>query len=171
MRISALKFKNKHLIKFLKLASYHYASMLMSKRLINNLDVKLVAFNNNDFYSGFCSAVDDRRYPREFEVEINTDFPFEKMMTTLAHEFVHVKQFARGELSERLIRLPDKTSRQTTTIWKKEYYHPDTDYHKRPWEIEADAMETLMFHNFIEYTFVNRKDDLEEMLLLSHTYK
>lgn len=48
-------------------------------------------------------------------------------MSTLAHELVHVKQFARKELTENL------------QYWKGND-HSDTDYWDQPWEKEGSKV-------------------------------
>ena len=44
---------------------------------------------------GFCQELDTNR---EFELEIDRKLTLRKMLETVAHEMVHVKQYARREL-------------------------------------------------------------------------
>jgi len=57
-------------------------------------------------------------------------------MSTLAHELVHVKQFARGELTHNL------------QYWKGKDCS-DTDYWKQPWEIEARRLQKKLMIEFM----------------------
>lgn len=43
---------------------------------------------------GFCCAIDTR----EFELEVNAKMSDDDIITTICHEMVHVKQYARKEL-------------------------------------------------------------------------
>jgi hypothetical protein len=43
---------------------------------------------------GFCCAIDTR----EFEIEVNAKLSTDDLITTICHEMVHVKQYARKEL-------------------------------------------------------------------------
>ena len=44
---------------------------------------------------GYCQELEDNR---TFEIEINRKLTLRKMLETVAHEMVHVKQYARREL-------------------------------------------------------------------------
>lgn len=66
-----------------------------------------------------------------------------RMLEALAHEMVHLKQYAKGELKD-LIR-PPKLVR-----WKTEYFHADkTDYYFAPWEIEAYGLQQGLLFKFM----------------------
>ena len=49
---------------------------------------------------GFCQIMDDVEKPREFELEIDasTKHPTSQILTWIAHECIHLKQFVKGEL-------------------------------------------------------------------------
>jgi hypothetical protein len=64
-----------------------------------------------------------------------------KMLETLAHEMVHVKQFARRELHP------------ANDEWYGKTYNPKkVDYWDLPWEIEAHGRETGLFIRWAEQT-------------------
>ena len=70
---------------------------------------------------------------REFELEIGTNQRLRRLLETVAHEMVHVKQFARGELNEK-------------PAWLGKTYNINkTEYWDLPWEIEAHGREVGMF--------------------------
>ena len=87
---------------------------------------------------GYCLELDNKR---EFDIEIDRTQPMRKMLETLAHEMVHVKQFARRELHP----ANDK--------WYGKTYNPKkVDYWDLPWEIEAHGRETGLFIRWAEQT-------------------
>ena len=73
------------------------------------------------------------------------------MLTALAHECVHLKQYAKGELIDHI--------RQEKTRWtgsfhgkKKTYILDDEKYYwEYPWEREARALEMELVHKFLKY--------------------
>ena len=78
---------------------------------------------------GYCMYLTKR----EFELEIGTNQRLRRLLETVAHEMVHVKQFARGELNEQ-------------PAWMGKTYNINkTEYWDLPWEIEAHGREVGMF--------------------------
>lgn len=61
---------------------------------------------------------------------INSNLTMEKLMLTLAHEMVHVKQYLLGELHQVI------DGDDVTNIWHG-HVVPEMQYFDRPWEIEA----------------------------------
>jgi hypothetical protein len=87
---------------------------------------------------GYCLELDNKR---EFDIEIDRTQPMRKMLETLAHEMVHVKQFARRELHP------------ANDEWYGKTYNPKkVDYWDLPWEIEAHGRETGLFIRWAEQT-------------------
>lgn len=85
---------------------------------------------------GYCLELDTNR---EFEIEIDNSQPLRKLLETVAHEMVHVKQFARRELH------PAKDT------WYGKTYNPKkTSYWDLPWEIEAHGREVGLFVRWCE---------------------
>lgn len=82
---------------------------------------------------GYCLALDNR----EFELEIQSDQSLRRFLETVAHEMVHVKQYARGELYE--------STAQNKHKWQGEWLDKDPEYYDRPWEIEAHGREVGLF--------------------------
>lgn len=82
----------------------------------------------------------DRNYrPRQFKMRIDTTQSIGLFARTLLHELVHLKQFAKGELTYHL--------RDSVASWRPHRekvvrYKPTTDYWDLPWEIEAHGRET-----------------------------
>ena len=85
---------------------------------------------------GYCLEADDKR---TFELEIDKSQSLRALLETVAHEMVHVKQYARRELD------PNKE------VWMGKTYNPkDVNYWDLPWEIEAHGREVGLFVRYCE---------------------
>ena len=85
---------------------------------------------------GYCLELDNNR---EFELEIDKTQPLRKLLETVAHEMVHVKQFARRELHP------------ANDTWYGKTYNPKkVSYWDLPWEIEAHGREVGLFIRWCE---------------------
>jgi len=94
---------------------------------------------------GYCLADDDESRvdrPRAFELEIEKNMPLRRVLETICHEMVHVKQYARGELYE--------GSRIPKHRWQGKWLDKDPDYWDQPWEIEAHGREAGLFIRWCE---------------------
>ena len=66
------------------------------------------------------------------------------MLETVAHEMVHVKQYARREMNDWSY-MEDKYYK-----WKNQMVPANTDYWDLPWEIEANGREIGLFIRWAE---------------------
>jgi len=73
---------------------------------------------------GYCCHLEEK----EFEVDVKRSLRLRDMLTTLAHELVHVKQYINDEMPDEL----------------------EGDYWDRPHEIEAHGRETGLFIRWAE---------------------
>jgi hypothetical protein len=64
-----------------------------------------------------------------------------EMGTTLAHEMVHVRQLAKGQMKF----LPNQNR-----IWMGKRYSNKTHYLDQPWELDAFARQEIVFRKAIE---------------------
>ena len=86
--------------KEVKYAAQFFAECMMGGRLSKNLDL-MITFEKTKTADGFCFPVDEGRHgPRCFEIALNRDMLRRKSLRVLAHEIVHVKQYARKELKQ-----------------------------------------------------------------------
>lgn len=100
-----------------------------------NLDIT-VNLCNPTGAMGYCLEEDNNR---TFELEIDKTQSLRGLLETVAHEMVHVKQYAKRELS------PDKHE------WMGKTYNPDeVNYWDLPWEIEAHGREIGLFVRYCE---------------------
>lgn len=129
-------------------ATKYFSQLLMSKRLMKALVVE-VNFTKDISTDGNSVWVDDNHRPREFEININSKMGTRKQLITLAHEIVHVKQYAKGELKSLL--------RTSTERWHGKYIQTDElNYFDRPWEIEAFGREYGMYARYMQWKKVNK---------------
>jgi hypothetical protein len=72
-------------------------------------------------------------------IDVDADLPRTNTLLTLAHEVVHVKQYATGELR-------DYRKRYHRTRWQgKVVDEHEVYYYDLPWEIEAHGREGGMY--------------------------
>jgi hypothetical protein len=64
-----------------------------------------------------------------------------ELAITLAHEMVHVKQMAKGQL---------KSASRGAQTWMGKRYPASTPYLDRPWEVEAFSRQELIMRRAIE---------------------
>jgi len=63
------------------------------------------------------------------------------MATTLAHEMVHVRQLAKGQM---------KFAKNKSRIWMGKRYKASTPYLDQPWEVDAYSKQELLLRRAIE---------------------
>jgi hypothetical protein len=123
---------------YLTRSAHFFAEKLFSKQLSPNIYV-VVKFDNKMADHGSCEVVEynGKNKPREFLIYIKDGIGAPATFRTLAHELVHVKQYAYGHTND------------TLTIWHKKVVDSDNlDYWYHPWEIEAYGLETSLVTKF-----------------------
>ena len=121
------------------------AGKLMSKRLADNLTIKLnfVKMYEKHRQIGNCIWEDDPYRPREFLIEIDPTVRLRRVLESICHEMVHVKQFAKGEMRD--------LAGAERVSWNGQRYDISADeYFDRPWEIEAHGRELGLFIRWAE---------------------
>lgn len=113
-------------------------------RLADRIDVDIILiedFCKNQGSLGTCTWEDTNDRPRVFLIEADSSQRMRGLLITIAHEMVHVKQFARNEQKQMLV----------GGVWKWKGKPVDvdkTDYWELPWEIEANGREVGLFINW-----------------------
>lgn len=134
-----IKGKAKHMCKAeIKFATAFFANYVMGEKLAKNLDFEIHFKDQGENTDGHCYPLDDERYPRFFMIGVNPNMQRYKVLQCLAHEMVHVKQYARGELTNQLI----------TAKWQGKTYkltNSMEDYLNWPWEIEAYGRDRALY--------------------------
>lgn len=132
---------------FYEEAMRSFAAQLLSPARVALLDVR-VEFRKTTVLShadGQCTLLGRNK----FEIRVRRDLPFGNILLILAHEFVHVKQFATQELT--WTKEYDMTP-STRKFWNG-VEMTDVPYAERPWEIEAEARELDLTKAFLNRDF------------------
>lgn len=115
-------------------ASLFFADQLFEdKTILNDIELDLNISSKCDTL-GYCDPLEDEPDPASFEIGLKIA-SIHKMLSTLAHEMVHLKQYSLGEL---------KDSGSDVVKWRgKKFKLSDQSkgYFFSPWEIEAYGME------------------------------
>jgi len=146
MQIEVTGHRSTRYKKLISSAVEFYCAKLMSKRMCNSLDIKVLMkkrLDDDEDFEAFCNYVGKNEGYREFEIEVKKGLSVRDTLTYLAHECVHVKQFATGEMR-------DGAVYAITTKWKgREINEQRVDYWDLPWEIEAYGREKGLYSRFI----------------------
>ena len=153
-----VKGSNKATRKLVESAAWFYAEKLMGKRLMGSLEITINLKKNllsKEGNEGSAIWEDDSYRPKEFIIELDTTVKIRNLLITLAHEMVHVKQWAKNEMYEYM--------EPHMVRFKGEKIHlKETDYWDYPWEIEAYGKQLGLFVRFCEYMGFEREDMKEE---------
>lgn len=143
MHVEVIGHRSKRLKDLMASAVEFYCSLLMTKRMCESLEIYVfVKKKLEGNYSGLCSYVDHYRGKRTFEIELAKGFSVRETMCSLAHEVVHLKQFATGELKDTMVTA-------NTSQWKGERIDENKiDYWDLPFEIEAYGRERGLFSRY-----------------------
>ena len=114
------------------LAVKSFAQQLGINRLKTTIQVRLhnkVYLDMNDATEALCESLDERNFIIDVAM-------FSNWVVNLAHEMVHVKQFARGEMDAGLTR------------WKSNQYAGNINHWDQPWEKEARRLQFKLAEEF-----------------------
>jgi hypothetical protein len=130
--------------KVVKLAVMFYANKLMTPRMVNSLDIAINVHSNYHKTTGYLGEVyptdtDETSRPKQFEINLDWPKRFKQLLISLAHEMVHVKQYAKCELKFH--------ERGNVVTFQKQQYSDD-EYWESPWEIEAYGREPGLWQKF-----------------------
>lgn len=138
--------------------AHFFCNRFFNKEQNKDIRITLKLIRKSHFsYSDECAYVewlDNNRQPRKFIIKINTPpTPTLKyIISTLAHEMVHVKQFVKNEL----IDLPS-TNFNVSVFKNKKYNLNRIEYYDQPWEIEAFGRERGLTREYLESVNLARK--------------
>jgi len=123
---------------YVKRAAIFFAEELMTAKMLENITVR-IKFNSKIDALGYAGILDynDSNKPREFEIELNPNAGSHDILETLAHEMVHVKQYAYSEMNE------------CANRWRGQRINTENlSYYDEPWEIEAYGMSVTLLSKF-----------------------
>jgi hypothetical protein len=129
-----------------KLSLEFYAEQLISKRLRSAISLRVFFKTGMLKATGLeasCMWEDRNIRAREFMFQVDMALSKRKLFLSLAHEMVHVKQYATGQMKHYLRHRPDIS-------WLGKFVD-DTKvpYDKLPWEQEAWNLETSLYKQFL----------------------
>ena len=136
-----------------KKAAKFYGEYLMGKKLAENvnLTIEFKRFDDNSRDYAYCDWIDDNHRSRVFVITIDRNLSKKETFLALAHEMVHLKQYAKGELKD--IFRPCRM-----TKWQgKRYLMDDIDYWECPCEWEAYGREKGLYIKFMALIKSERK--------------
>lgn len=112
---------------------------LMGGRLARHVSIKIYTDHPREYqktyiYADVDYSTEQGKKPRNFVITMTSKFRVLKSLMILAHEMVHVKQFARGELHW--------PNHNLYPLWKgKKIDYENVSYWDLPYEIEAHGRE------------------------------
>jgi hypothetical protein len=131
-------------------AARFFAAQLMHARTVKKLEIDIEIVNKLDV-TGECISEDDTKNPRYFTIRLRKQ-RLDEMIRTLAHEMVHVKQYAKNELSKQM-RLA-RGGLRIGSKWQGEWWDPkgkQDGYWDAPWELEAYGREVGLHHKWVAF--------------------
>ena len=123
----------------------HCADLMFTAKTKDKLEIDLEFSNTllkNDGILAEMDFEDKNHRPKEFSIIVDTTGPLRRTLESIAHEMVHVKQYATGELVEL-----EKTGK---IRWQNRSITHSISYWNRPWEIEAHGRELGLFLTWVE---------------------
>lgn len=142
MQIEISGTRNKKIKAELLQAANFYASELLSTRMSNNITLEIYLKKSLDA-QGYCSYIFEGNAPRFFEIELSKQYSLEETLQTLAHEFVHLKQYAKKQLAD----TSGPHCKWNKILYDAEYNSIE-EHSKLPWEIEAYALEKILYNAY-----------------------
>ena len=134
---------DKHKRKILKNAARWMLGYTLGNRLANNIKLKIritEKLKESNFY-GSVVWEDDNHRPREYEMELCNYLKDNMLYRVLAHEIVHIRQYATGDLK-------DLASHADYCKWKNTMVQSEGrgsgSYFDLPWEIEARKQQGII---------------------------
>jgi hypothetical protein len=142
MYLSITNLPKKITRKEVRSAAEFFANMLMSTRLLDSIGI-ILKFTK--VKGAKASVYQDPDIPRNFCIEMDTGLTRKLIIKSLAHEMVHVWQYASGKMKD-YVREPGKV-RFGEKIY--DYSIESEEYWFLPWEIEAYGMEVGLYQHYL----------------------
>jgi hypothetical protein len=150
--------KERALVESIAVFSGYY---LMTDKTADKLEIDIELMGNLYKECGSLADVvyeDNNFRPKEYTLRVDKTFTLRRMLESIAHEMVHISQFATG-------RWVELENTKTTRFDGKEYKKMPK-YWDRPWEIEAHGREVGLFLQWVDKEGLQKKpwtwDDLDK---------
>lgn len=119
---------------FKSLSNFVLNKFFRTKAMRDSLEIHIHLqknyFKETSMY-GDCIWEDQHFRPKDFTINVDVSQKDNMILNTIAHELVHVKQWAKGEMYEL------QSKRKCYKYKGNEYNRDKMDYWDYPWEIEA----------------------------------
>lgn len=128
-------------------AANFYGDYLLGTKLSKNvnLSIKFIKYPRGSYDYAECIWKYENHCSRDFEISIDRSLCRREMLLALAHEMVHLKQYAKGELKDYV-----KPARMIGWMGEK-FLEEELDYWEQPWEIEAYGREKGLYFKFMNH--------------------
>jgi hypothetical protein len=138
MRLKIINCHNKSLKKQIHEAVNYYSKQLFHPNLSRNLHISIIFtdLSKKTIYAE-CYPTVEQRKPRNFIIKLNKSY--KQPLMSLAHEMIHVKQYAKDELCVFHKR------------WKNTTVSESTPYIELPWEKEAYRKDYVLYSMYQEH--------------------
>lgn len=122
-----------------KTAILFFSEYILSPQLVDHLQIRLSYKKLEDSLGTvIVEEYNNQNKARHFTIEIDKDLTDDEQIRTIAHEMVHLKQYAYGELNEEM------------TVWCGKKVDSDAiPYNSQPWEIEAFGIGDILYEEFM----------------------
>lgn len=135
---------NKDVGSVIKQAATFYGRTLLP-RSTDELKVYIYLTNELKYREmGVTEVVDFSLRPKHFNILLNKKLNGRRLFETLAHEMVHVKQYATNQMLDYL-------NHDGVRFNGKIHYMEEHEYWMMPWEIEAFGMSYGLYKSFMDY--------------------
>jgi hypothetical protein len=140
---------NENTRKQIKHAAKWYGDNIVGYKLADNVYVRIDLIPNLQIEERCYARVvwlKTNHRPRHFAIEIDSNLKKKMMLKTLAHEFVHIRQYTRDHLKD--------LYNCTRVRWHKKIFSEqqiDTLYKTLPWELEAHKLEKHFYHAYARF--------------------
>lgn len=139
MHVHVRGLKDKYLRKMTHKAVDYCAKKLLSRQMRPYITID-ISYKFHTDADGYCWCQESETgKPRSFAMEIDKRMSIEEIMTTIVHEMIHVKQWAKGELIDAV----EKGA--VVSKWKGSTIGDHVEYMDLPWEVEAYEQEPVLF--------------------------
>ena len=133
-------------VELCKKAIQFYGQKLLSEKINDNiyLNLEFESFKTGACEYAFCTWEITNHNPRDFTITVKRNLSEKQMLLAIAHEMVHLKQYATGELKDYI-----KSNKKCR--WMGKIFDTDAiEYWDHPWEIDAYGREQGLYFRFIE---------------------
>lgn len=129
----------------IKTAARWYGRHLFDSKIYKKIKLTVYLKSLDDIF-GECIYDDPKDCKYQYNINLDKDLNQKILLTTLAHEMVHARQFA----SYQYVAYKRKTMNHIVKFNGKQYNLNNVNYWDHPWEIDAAGREFGLYIRFID---------------------